>query len=70
MNWRKKHKENTKLLRRYLDFLNEVADYDERLKLCVEISRLQLQNKEIELFPFHKIERSEDFFTIQIPSNL
>lgn len=70
MNWRKKYKENSELLSNYLEFLNECTDYDQRLKLCTEIARLQSQNKEIELFPFHKIERSEDFFTIQIPSNL
>lgn len=70
MNWRKKHKENTQLLRRYLDFLNECTDYDQRLKLCTEIARLQSQNKEIELMTYSRTAQDINDFEIQIPSNL
>jgi len=47
INWQDKQEENTSLIKGYIDFLPEVTNYDERLKLMTEIGRLNNQNKKI-----------------------
>lgn len=69
MTWRKKYKENKQLLTNYLAYVEHCTTYEDRLKLCVEIANLQRQQQYIEMMTLTKLESSDDFFTISLPSS-
>lgn len=66
MTHAKKHKENTKLLANYVAFLDECTDYDQRLKLCTEIARLNTQNNAIDKMSFEQAKQDSYEYTIEV----
>lgn len=66
MKWTAKHKENTKLLANYVAFLDECTDYDQRLKLCTEIARLNAQNNAIDKMSFEQAKQDTHEYTIEV----
>lgn len=70
MIWSAKHRENKRLIRNYIAFLAECSNIDTLLKLCAEINRLQLQNKEIEQMNFLELKQNSISQTIEVTSTL
>lgn len=70
MIWSAKHRENSRLLRNYLAFLDECPDDDSRLKLCEEITRLHQQNKAIDKMTFEEVKRDCNDYKIEVTANL
>lgn len=61
-----KHKENTKLILRYMAFLDECKTLDSRLKLITEIGRLNEQNKAIDKMPLEETKQNIVEYTIEV----
>lgn len=66
MIWSAKYRENSRLLRNYLAFLEECPNCESRLKLCEEITRLNQQNKAIEKMTFEEVKRDCNDYTVEV----
>lgn len=65
MTYQSKYRENNHFIKRYMDFLPEVDNYDDRLKLIVEIARLQEQNKAIDKMTYEESKRPIHQYTLK-----
>lgn len=70
MTFLKKHRNNAKQIQLYMSFLEEVKDFDSRLKLITEIGRLHTQNKQIDKMSYEETKRNINDYTIEITAIL